>query len=75
MFLQIEDLTTVDRVHTFPKQKQKTLGVEVFRINVNDQWVLQEYKTLQETVQLPSVSVSVSMQEIYRGTRLAKVVN
>lgn len=50
------------------------IGVEVFRINTHKQWVLQEYKTLQETVQLPTVKVSVPMQAIYRDTRLAKMV-
>ena len=50
------------------------IGVEVFRINTHNHWGLQEYKTLQQTVQLPTVGVSLSMQDIYRGTRLAKLV-
>jgi len=49
------------------------ISVEFFRINNNNQWELQEYKSLQETVHLPTVGISVSMQEIYRGTRLAKM--
>jgi Uma2 family endonuclease len=50
------------------------IGVEVFRIDAHKQWVLQEYKTLQETVQLPTVAVSLLMKDIYRGTRLAQVI-
>jgi Uma2 family endonuclease len=50
------------------------IGVEVFRINAHNQWELQEYKTLQQMVQLPTVGVSLSMQEIYNDTRLAKPV-
>jgi Uma2 family endonuclease len=50
------------------------IGVEVFRINAHNQWELQEYKTLQQTVQLPTVGVSLSMQNVYKGTRLAKLV-
>jgi len=50
------------------------ITVEVFRINLHNHWELQEYKTLQQTVQLPSVGVSLSMKDIYRGTRLAKLV-
>jgi Uma2 family endonuclease len=51
------------------------IGVEVFRINTQNHWGLQEYKTLQQTVQLPTVGVSLSMQDIYRGTRLANQVS
>ena len=50
------------------------IGVEVFRINENKQWILREYKTPEETVQLPTVGVSLLMKDIYRGTRLVKVV-
>ena len=50
------------------------IGVEVFRINAQNQWELQEYKTLQQMVQLPTVGVSLSMQDIYNDTRLAKPV-
>jgi Uma2 family endonuclease len=49
------------------------ISVEIFRINTHNHWALQEYKTLQQTVQLPTVGVSLSMQDIYRGTRLAKL--
>jgi Uma2 family endonuclease len=48
--------------------------VEVYRINAHKQWGLQEYKTLEETVQLPTVDVSLLVKDIYRGTRLIKVV-
>jgi len=51
------------------------IGVEVFRINAHNQWELQESKTLQQTAQLPTVGVSLSMQNIYKGTRLAKLVS
>jgi len=48
--------------------------VEAFRINAKKQWVLQEYKTLEETVQLPTIDVSLLMKDIYKGTRLVKAV-
>jgi Uma2 family endonuclease len=50
------------------------IGVEVFRINTSNQWELQEYKTLQQTVQLPTVNVALSMKDIYKETLLAKQV-
>ncbi|WP_165759059.1 Uma2 family endonuclease [Niastella yeongjuensis] len=52
----------------------ETIGVDVFRIDTHNNWVKQEYKTLQETVQLPTVDVSLLMKDIYRGTRLVKLV-
>ncbi|MBO9202902.1 MULTISPECIES: Uma2 family endonuclease [Niastella] len=50
------------------------IGVDVFRIDAHNQWVKQEYKTLQETVQIPTVDVSLLMKDIYNGTRLVKLV-
>jgi len=52
----------------------ENIGVEIFRINTDNHWVLEEYKTLQQIVQLPTVGVSVSMQDIYNGTSLVKPV-
>jgi Uma2 family endonuclease len=46
--------------------------VEAFRINTHNHWELEVFKVLQETVLIPTVGVSLSMQEIYRGTRLLK---
>lgn len=51
------------------------IAVEVFRINAHACWELQEYKTLQQMVQLPTVGVALSMQAIYKGTRLAKPIS
>ena len=48
--------------------------VEVFRINTPNHWEKQEYNTLHEMVQLPTVDVYLSMKDIYRDTRLAKMV-
>lgn len=48
------------------------IGIEVFRINAHNNWVLQEYKTLQLTVQLPTVGVSFLIQDIYKGTSLSE---
>jgi len=46
------------------------IGVEAWRINTDNRWVLQDYKTLQETVEFPTVVVSLSMQDIYIDTTL-----
>jgi Uma2 family endonuclease len=52
----------------------ENINVKIFRINEHNQWELEEYKTLEETVQIPTIGISLSMQAIYRGTRLAKLV-
>jgi len=49
-------------------------GIEVFRINAHNQWELQEYKTLEETVQIPTVGVALSVKDIYLNTSLGKTV-
>jgi Uma2 family endonuclease len=43
------------------------IGVTSFRIDAHNRWVLEEYKTLQDTVLIPSVGVSLSMKDIYDG--------
>ena len=53
----------------------ENIGVKIFRINTHNHWEPQEYKNLLETVRIPTVGISLSMQEIYRGTRLAKLVS
>jgi Uma2 family endonuclease len=41
------------------------IGITSFRINEHNRWVLEEYKTLQEIVLIPTVGVSLSMKDIY----------
>lgn len=41
------------------------IGVTSFRINAHNRWVLEDYKTLQDTVLIPTVDVSLSMKDIY----------
>jgi Uma2 family endonuclease len=53
----------------------ESIGVKSWRINAHNHWELSAYKTLEETVQIPTIGISLSMQDIYRGTRLAKLVN
>lgn len=46
-------------------------NVEVFFLNAENRWQLSEYKHLQDVVKLPSVNIALSVQDIYRGTKLA----
>lgn len=49
-------------------------GVKIFRIDAHNRWESAEYKTLQETVIITTIGISLSMREIYRGTKWAKLV-
>jgi Uma2 family endonuclease len=45
----------------------ETIGVKIFRINAHNHWEPSAYKTLEETVQIPTIGISLSMQDIYNG--------
>jgi Uma2 family endonuclease len=48
----------------------ESIHIEVFRLNDNARWELQEYKTIAEILDIKSVGVSVPISDIYEGTRL-----
>lgn len=49
----------------------QSISVEVFRLNNNGYWELEEYKTLEATLVIPSIAVAIPVEEIYRGTKIA----
>jgi Uma2 family endonuclease len=53
----------------------ENIGVEIFRINTNNHWELEEYKTLQETLVIPTVNISLPMQDIYNGISFKETVS
>lgn len=48
------------------------IGVKSWRINAYNYWEPEDYKTLQDTVHMPTVGVVLSMKDIYDGTSLIK---
>jgi Uma2 family endonuclease len=46
--------------------------VEVFRINQSGHWELEEYKSPDTILQFTSLSISVTLKDIYQGTKLLK---
>jgi Uma2 family endonuclease len=44
--------------------------VEAYRINQSGHWELEEYKSPDQTLSFPSLSVTVALKEIYQGTKL-----
>ncbi|HSC37911.1 MAG TPA: Uma2 family endonuclease, partial [Chitinophagaceae bacterium] len=48
----------------------EAVGIEVFRIDPHEHWVLEEYKALEDTLLIQTVSLSILLQDIYEGTKL-----
>jgi Uma2 family endonuclease len=48
----------------------QSVGIEVFRINDQGHWELEEYKTPHETLTVHTISASLPVAEIYEGTKL-----
>jgi Uma2 family endonuclease len=47
-----------------------SVGIEAFRLNEHSHWELEEYKTIDEVLQIPTLGVALSIKEIYDGTKL-----
>jgi len=48
----------------------ESVSVEAFRINKNNHWELEDYRSMEETLTIPIVDVSISLKELYEGTKL-----
>ncbi len=48
-----------------------SVNIEAFRINRNNNWELEEYKTLSGDLLIPSVNVSIPIADIYEDTQLS----
>jgi Uma2 family endonuclease len=49
----------------------ESITIEAFRLNERNHWELQEYKNLNDVLIVPTVAVSIPLQHIYEGTKLA----
>lgn len=47
-----------------------SVRVEVYRMNERSNWELQEYRSIEETLQIQSVGVSIPLREVYEGAKL-----
>ena len=45
--------------------------IEAFRVNSAGHWELEEYKQLHETLEMPSLNLSIAVADIYDGTKLS----
>ena len=48
----------------------ETVSIEVFRVNKSNHWELEEYKSLDDELQIPALSLAILLKNIYEGTRL-----
>jgi len=48
----------------------ESINIEAFRINKENHWELEEYKTIDETLNIAAVSIAISLFDIYEGTKL-----
>lgn len=46
------------------------IHVSAFRINENNHWELEEYKNIQEVLQVKAVQASIPLTEIYEGVKI-----
>jgi len=49
----------------------EAVNVEVFRINENGHWQLDEHKKPDEFIQINAVDFQLTLKEIYLGTKLS----
>ncbi len=48
-----------------------TIHIEAFFINTHGNWELIEYKSISQTIVLPTIQVSIDLKDIYEGTKVA----
>lgn len=48
----------------------ESINVEIFRINPQGNWELEEHRSIDASLAMPTVGFSMPLKEIYQGTRL-----
>jgi Uma2 family endonuclease len=66
-FILYRDIPTLKEYILVDSEK---IHVEAFRINDNNHWELEEYKKIEETLEVKAVQLSIPLIEIYEGTKL-----
>ena len=50
--------------------ESELIGIEAFRVNNHGHWELEEYRSLDQILEVTSVAVKLALSEIYEGTKL-----
>ncbi len=53
----------------------ESIHIEIFRLNANNHWELEEYNKDAQTVLIQAINMPLSIEEIYEGTELFKQIN
>ena len=48
----------------------EAIGIEIFRITADAHWQLEEYKNVNEMIEIKMIGFQLSLNEIYHGTKL-----
>jgi Uma2 family endonuclease len=48
----------------------ESITVECFRLNHNNHWELEEYKSPDQTLAIPTLAINISLSQIYEGTKV-----
>ena len=48
----------------------ESITVECFRLNQNNHWELEEYKSPDQTLAIPTLAININLSQIYEGTKL-----
>lgn len=48
----------------------ESISIEVFRINKQDRWELEEHRSIDDSPEIPTLGFSLSLKEIYEETKL-----
>lgn len=48
----------------------ESITIECFRLNENNHWELEEYKTLDDILNIPALALQIPLKDIYEGTKL-----
>jgi Uma2 family endonuclease len=68
-FKLYRDITTLKEYILIDSQ---FINIEAFRLNAIGHWELEEFKSLRNTLQIPSIDVSLPLHEIYEGSPALK---
>ncbi|MCH5599669.1 Uma2 family endonuclease [Niabella ginsengisoli] len=49
----------------------ESVNIEAFRLNASEHWELEEYKTLNSSLNIKALDISIGLTEIYNGTGLS----
>jgi Uma2 family endonuclease len=50
--------------------ESELIGIEAFRVNNHGHWELEEYRSVDQVLEVTSVAVKLALSEIYEGTKL-----